>query len=637
MKKNNPSKKVRTPDMEGTDLPVRQTVIPGAPAEEAEVPVQESALPVEPSETEAAPAPAEESPVTVTAEDAPQTAGDSIPAEPVSEGEAPVPSEVSVKHLRERTVLSDLTEIDPDLLSGDDLNTTVSSNSGKTSRRLKTSERKKNTRNEVEPVVMNLSSEESKEGLKEASSASTHKGVIFLIVACIAVLIAVGLTVFFGMGIKEKLQSPLKINDSYVDSAEFSFMYHYLLIDNGVDIFASDTPDMLAGPSEDPNFKTTRDYFLDLTAQEMQTMQILYDDATSKGYEIENSHFELAQTYIDWLATKAKELNVPLDTYIRGVFGSQVDEQCVLNTLAKKYFTEDYASGAKLVELQATKEQAEEAYTANRNAYDLVNYKILRITYEQREEAFINTANLHAAQIIDKMGHDPSKFESCAAEYFSGEAKNVLMTENSTLISNARYADFTHNDFRDWLFDTSRTPGDATVFADEDGFPIILCFVSRERQTVPLRDVRMVHIVLREGEEGPGLDVAAAQTLAQEIFDQISEEKDMQSIENLYNDYILDKSIEVIHSSDTYPGKYSGILDKRIFSEDIKPGDKLFLDTEDGYYIVYLVSVSENPEWYDRVNSFIRMNNYQAFLNEMRGEYEYSFIQSGVDKIQDVP
>ena len=123
----------------------------------------------------------------------------------------------------------------------------------------------------------------------------------------------------------------------------------------------------------------------------------------------------------------------------------------------------------------------------------------------------------------------------------------------------------------------------------------------------------------------------------QEIYDQIETEGDMQSVENIYNDAILSGNIEVTHSSDTYPGKYDGILDEWIFASERVAGDRAFLETESGYYIVYMVSISENPEWYDRVNSFIRMRNYQAFLAEMESEYSYEFVQSGLDAIQDVP
>ena len=496
-------------------------------------------------------------------------------------------------------------------------------------------------KNEIAPVKLDLAPQKG-DSSRAPITKGTIKSITFLVIASLIVLATVATSLFYNAGINDKLQSPLLIGGKPVDSAEFSFMYHYILIDNGVDIFAADTPEMLASPSMDANFATNRDYFLDLTAQQMQLTQLLYDDATAHGYEIEQRHYDLARAYIDWLQGKANELGVDLTTYIRGVFGDQVDEQVILSSLAKMYFTEDYASDAKLVELQATDEQAEEAYNSNPNAYDEVDYKLLRIRYEQRDQAFVDTANLHANQIIEQMGHDPSMFEAISAQYFSGEAAAILQLTDSCLTSGARYDDFTHTDFRDWLFAPERTAGDSVIFNDEDGFPIILVFVNRERQTVPLREVRMVEVLIdNSGDETiPGYDVANAQLVAQEIYDTIGvfgEETDVQTIENLYNDDIINGNIVITHSQDTYPGKYDGILNEWIFSDTRAAGDKAFLETDTGYYIVYLVDISTNPEWYDRVNSFVRMRNYQAFLNETMGSYAYEFNQTGLDRIADVP
>ena len=497
-------------------------------------------------------------------------------------------------------------------------------------------------KNDIAPVKLDLAPAKADKESRTPVTKGSIKSITFLVIASIVVLATVAASLFYNAGIKEKLQSPLTIGGTPVDSAEFSFMYHYILIDNGVDIFAAETPEMLASPSVDTNYATNRDYFLDLTAQQMQLTQLLYDDAIAHGYEIEQKHYDLARAYIDWLQGKADELGVDLTTYIRGVFGDQVDEQVILSALAKMYFTEDYSSDAKLVELQATEEQAEEAYQNNPNAYDEVDYKLLRIRYEQRDQAFIDTANLHANQIIEQMGQDPSMFEAIAAQYFSGEAAAILQLTDSCLTSGARYDDFTHTDFRDWLFDSTRTPGDAVIFNDGDGFPIILVFVNRERQTVPLRDVRMVEVLINNtGDETiPGYDIANAQQVAQEIYDTIGvfgEETDVQTIENLYNDDIINGNIVITHSQDTYPGKYEGILNEWIFSDTRVAGDKAFLETDTGYYIVYLVDISTNPEWYDRVNSFVRMRNYQAFLNETISAYQYEFNQTGLDRIADVP
>lgn len=527
------------------------------------------------------------------------------------------------------TIYSSLDDVDPDML------TDLQSGEVASRKTEKKDDEKAVVPNPVEPIKLNIEAD------KNATPAKKSKAKTFMhvLIAVLIVIAIVGFFAFSKSGLKNKFQSPLSINNHAVDSDEFSFMYHYILIENGVDVFAQDAQEMLNSASEDPNYATNRDYFLDITAQQLQTTQLLYDDATKNGLNIEDKHYSMATAYVDWLSTKADELNISLDTYIRGIFGTQVDENCVINTLAKKYFAEDYASDAKLVELQATSEQANEAYKGNQNIYDLISYKILRITYEQREEAFISTAMLHANQIIEAMGNDPSKFESSAAEYFSGKAQEQLMQPDSTLIKDVRFADVTHDEFRTWLFDLERNPGDSIIFADEDGFPIILCFVKRTPQSTPLRNVKIIEVSAVPADENgeSSFSLGDAQNLSQSIYDYIENETKLQSVENYFTDEVLSDTIHITSSVDTYPGKFADTLNDWIFDESRKAGDKEILEGENGFYVIYFISESENPEWYDRVNSFIRMNNYQAFLNEMTTEYSYEFNQSGLEQIYDVP
>ena len=464
-----------------------------------------------------------------------------------------------------------------------------------------------------------------------------NSGRVLVILGIIVVLLAVAATIFYDVGGKEKIVSPLSIHGKSISSSDFSFMYHFTMIEEGIDLFAADTPSLLASPyNDDENYSSYRNYFLDLTAQEMQTVEILYDDATSKGFEIENNHYERAEAYISWLKSKADQLGVSLDTYIKGVYGSQVSEQTILNYLAKKFFTEDYSEGAKLEELSATDEQAQEAYENDRNSYEFVDYKILRIAYEQREQPYVETANLRAQQIIDDMEGDPSKFESVAAKYFAGSASEALAATDSTLIANCRYGDFTHSDFRNWLFGVDRRPGDATIFSDEDGFPIILVFVRREKLDSHLRDVHIAHITTKTDEEG-NKSISTSQTLAQKIYEYITDADSFSEIENLYNTEVLEGTLIVTHSQMTFREQYNEQLTEWIFDSARTKGNKTIIEIDGEFYILYFESESPNQEWYDRVNSFIRMNNYKEFMDQAEAEYTYTFDEVGLSYIRDVP
>ncbi len=539
-----------------------------------------------------------------------------------------------VEEPKKSVTLNELADIDPELLTGKPGDAVkvphLPSLPGNKNSKAKDS----GDRSDDIPTEINL---DRNEAALEQGKRRRNAGILFVLFG-IVIVIAIGIATFaIDTGMDESFISPLTVNGRDISSGEFSFMYHYELLSEGVDLFAADTEKMLSSPYlDDENFATYRDYFRFVTAQDFQKMEILYDDATSKGFEIEKAHYDRANSYINWIKTKADELGVPLDTYIKGVFGSQVDEQIIINTLARKYFTEDYADGEKLVQLSATDEQAENAYNQSRNIYDLVSYKILRITYEQREQAFIDTANLHAQKILDSMGNDPSKFEKCASKYFSGVAKNTLSQEDSTLIANCRFEDITHADFRKWLFDESRVVGDSIIIPDEDGFPIILVFVSRIRMDEHLRNSYII-TVNGQMNEDMSPDIAATQALGQEIYDYIDDADSCNEIENIYNDYILAGQLSVVHDNQIYKAKYSGALADWILSPERKLGDKTLIENNGSFYVVFYVSESPNPEWYDRVNSFIRMNNYRMYISMKSDEYTWQFHEEGLEQVKDVP
>ena len=535
---------------------------------------------------------------------------------------------------RKSVTLSELADIDPELLTGKSQDLPVAPV-------IPALPDTKDTKAEVSlseeiPTEINLDKNES---AFDDPNFKRNAGFAFVILGVIIVAAIAVMTFFLDSGMDKSFISPLTIKDRDISSAEFSFMYHYELLSEGVDLFAADAEEKLSSPYlDDENFANYREYFRFVTAQDLQKMEILYDDATSQGYNIEQPHYDRANAYINWLKGKADELGVPLDTYIKGVFGSQVDEQCIINTLAKKYFTEDYADGEKLIQLSASDEQAEEAYNQSRNIYDLVSYKILRMTFEQRDKSFIDTANLRCQKIIDAMDRDPSKFESCAAPYFSGVEKKTLEQQDSTLVPNCRYEDISHDDFRDWLFDEARKDGDSVILHDEDGFPIILVFVSRVRMSEQLRNCYIIAANVQTG-EGDDIkpDIAATQALSQEIYDFIDDADSCNEVENLYNDYILAGQLSVLHDSQIYKAKYQSALAEWIFAEDRQLGDKTLIEIDGTFYVIYFISESPNPEWYDMVNSFLSMNNLQQFIQSKAGEYIWKFNNDGLAQIKDVP
>ena len=512
---------------------------------------------------------------------------------------------------------------------------------------------------EVEPVDMQLGKHEilavsdeddpdaplfSEISTKPSDATPTARGkkmnwkprMFLIIMAVVAILILIWSVISLG-NLNERMASPLTVGDREISNAEFSFMYHYVLLENGVDIFKENTEAMLQAPGEN-GFATYREYFLDVTAKEIQATYMLYDDALAHGYSITQDHKDRAQAYIDWLKTKADAIHVDLDTYIKGTFGPYVNKSLILSVLPKVYFAEDYSAHEKLEELKATPEQAEQAYQDSRNSYDLVSYRLLRITFEQREESYIKTANIRAEAIVNETNGDQSQFETVAAKYFSGETQQRLLVPDSTLHKRERYSEITEPEWRNWLFDTSREPGDCIIIPDEYGFPVVFCFVERVRQEEPLRNVRFFYINMEDEEAGtPGVPRSEIIVLSQTIFDSITDEASMITLETTYADELMDGSMRAAQQTSLYPGQNPKEIDEWIFDPERKPGDKILFQNEKDNLILFYVEASPNPEWYDRVNSFIRMDNYQDFISSNIGNYQYTFHDEGLKYIDDIP
>ena len=458
------------------------------------------------------------------------------------------------------------------------------------------------------------------------------------ILALLTFVVIIGI-ILVRTNMPERLSIPLTVKNEDIYNPEFSFMYHYILRQNGIDIYreGEKIDDILSAPGEN-NFPTQRDYFLDFTAQTIQVRNFLYDDAISKGFKISDADRKLAETYIDWIDGRAKELGVNRDVFIRAYFGKNVSENLIRDILTKQYFTENYEKGAKLTEMKATQEQAESIYQSARDQYDEISYHSLRIVYEETGQSFIDTAMKNAGKIVENIKRDPTKFQEVAAEYFVGDEKEKLLVKDSTLSSNVRYLEIENEEWRDWLFDPERETGDCRIFTDLQGFPIIFCFVERQRQTEPLREADIIMIYHEDSEAGvPGIPETDITAFSQHIFDAISNREAIANLTTAYSDEVLDRKMEFIYNDMIHPGEYEPEVNDWIFDPLREKGEKTILTLDRKMVLIYYSGASENPEWFDMVNSFIRMENYNVFLNEKKVEYPYVLHKNVLKYITDVP
>ena len=193
----------------------------------------------------------------------------------------------------EHVTLQNLSEIDPELLTGKETAEQAEpAQAEKDNETEKEAEKEPEKLNEAVFELDRLADRLVSSGEEKNERLKRNAGIAFVITAVLIVMIVAMLSFFIDTGMDKSFRSPVTIHGRDIPSDEFSFMYHYELLNEGVDLFAATTETMLSSPyPDDDSFPTYRDYFRYLTAQDLQKMEILYDDATAKGYQIETSHY----------------------------------------------------------------------------------------------------------------------------------------------------------------------------------------------------------------------------------------------------------------------------------------------------------------------------------------------------------
>ena len=280
---------------------------------------------------------------------------------------------------------------------------------------------------------------------------------------------------------------------------------------------------------------------------------------------VDASHY--AELRIIWTAfPSGLAMTVNTDTYIKGMFGSLVTKELILEVLSRKYFTEDYAYGAKLDRLRATKIRPKKRIFPHRINTMKFPTDSCESFSSRRRTVLSAIAHLCPGNYRENRTGS-GKFEWVASEYFSGDAKEKLMKPDSTLISNVRYNDVGDPEWRVWLFDPIRKPGDCIVYEDDDGFPILICFSSRQRQLEPLRNVRIFKVFREDPESGfPGIPEVDLVTTANIILHSVTDEASFQALEKTHAEDIAAGNMTSTHAIDIHRGKLDPELDSWIFN-----------------------------------------------------------------------
>ena len=144
--------------------------------------------------------------------------------------------ETPVEEKKKSVTLNELADIDPELLTGKPGETAKvpdlpSLPGGKNSK-------KKDSAPKTQDIPTEINLDKNEDALDKGKHRS-NAGILFVIFGILVVAAVAIISFALDKGMDESFISPLTVNGRDISSGEFSFMYHYELLNEGVDLFAA--------------------------------------------------------------------------------------------------------------------------------------------------------------------------------------------------------------------------------------------------------------------------------------------------------------------------------------------------------------------------------------------------------------
>ena len=350
---------------------------------------------------------------------------------------------------------------------------------------------------------------------------------------------------------------------------------------------------------------TWYDYFRDQAIDSLTAYALLAQKAEEAGFDGSEAMDEaVKQTYSD-LDTYASAAGITRSQYIKSVCGPLVNKTVFernvrLAALAQAYSV-DYTNS-----LTYTDDEIQAAYDADPKSYQSADIEYI-LFYSAADS---DATDEEKAQLLEEA---KQKAETALSRYAQGEAFDAIGEDMEGTYTHAANVTNSTSDMLTWAFDDARQEGDTTVAANgEKGYYAVL-FHSRSRNDYHSVSVR--HILVDSEDK------------ANEILQQYN---NGEKTEDAFAALAVENSTDSNASSG---GLYTGIYRGQMVSEfedwcfdpARQAGDTGIVQTSYGYHVMYFVSTSENPYWYDQAVISLKSAAYNEW---------YSSITDGVEAEQ---
>ena len=201
--------------------------------------------------------------------------------------------------------------------------------------------------------------------------------------------------------------------------------------------------------------------FTNLVIKEYKAVLKIADE---KGFNYDKLEEDYKE-FQDDLAKEAEEAEVSVGKYYKLVFGDYATEKSI------KPYVDEYLKAvayqeALEEEYKPSEDELKKYYEENKDDWDQVDYRMIEITAEKKDDEAALKAAKELAEKIQSSVKSEDDFKKQYEEHATGEEEDKE-NKDPSLVEGA-YKGSVVEEVGEWLFDSKRKEGDMTIVEDED-------------------------------------------------------------------------------------------------------------------------------------------------------------------------
>ena len=440
----------------------------------------------------------------------------------------------------------------------------------------------------------------------ERLAAEKKSDRMYAAIAIIFVVVTAFLLIY-NSSFLQRGRTALTIEDTTYTSADMSFYYqnaYQNYMTNGYGSYFIDPQLPLSAQSYlGDESMTWADYFKEEAINTAKLTHAACTAAQAEGMTLTDEDYAELEKNVASIKEQAASNGYTYKGYLRAIYGAVMTPEIYEENMKETLLATNYATAHK-DSISFTEDEIQAYYEENKNYYDLVDGAYLHIpgTPEVKKDDEGNTIEATAEEKVAALSNAQDLAESILAEYKNGKDLKALAEEHKVVLTSNTAMTYTSGVAMDWLFDFSRTAGDAeTVFDETNSAYYVAIFNGRERDNTLDYNVRHILVTAENLElpEGETADADMIAAKAQEILD---------SWDGTEAGFA---ALAEQHTKDTGSASNGGLYENVVkgqmvadfndwcYAEGRKAGDTGIVKSTYGQHIMYFVGYGSNEYWHN--------------------------------------